>query len=601
MKVSYCFQQDNPATREVAGSMGRAQTLFSHQDCQTIPFSSGSFSFVTAGERYSSIPMVRFGKNGNHLVVTGLPITHRGSLETRLNNIVHSDYYTAGKLIAGLEGAFALTHWDEINKKLLIATDCLGMQPLYMVHKKGLFLLGSEIKALAASGCIDIVPDLAGWGSFLSTGYTLGNGTMLAGAERIPSATLMVYDPVANNIRKETYWKWPLTPVIDNIDKAPTADIVELLMEDVHGYTEHYPEGYMLLSGGFDSRLIAYLLDRENIPFQALVVKHHDEAANADGRFARKVARLLDIDSSYIKSSRSYYSSPEYLNYVIMNDMATESLYLFIAQVSACIRQEMKAVWDGAFPGRSLKATFPPGGFGPFIDSEFSFKDSLKWKAASTVFAPHMLNGMYEGFIDALNREKGKQPDSDEGVSRFLVNNRLRNRTAMNPLKVYANHVLPFTPGLNKEYWRITSSISYKAKAPYNLYLKILGRHFPGSLQAPVMTGSQMISQKPWPDRDVYRSILQKIAGPRLSGKMGIQFLWEPSKLVDVLVSSVDSGHPDLNSDGIEALKKNMNGSYLSRTACNQLFYWQAWQAIMSGKLSTRRRQGTGRTNYAEG
>lgn len=588
MKVAYCFHQGN-ANKNIAKKMGHAQSLFSHQDCQTFDFGDGGVSFVSGGDRHSTIPTVRFGKNGNHLIVTGIPITNNGSIETRLNEIVNSDYQNAGNLISDLNGAFAITYWDGLFHKLLIVTDCLGMQPLYMVHKESLFLIGSEIKALAASGLINPEMDLSSWGSFISAGYAIGDRTMLSGVNRASRAKILTYDPIRNTLKRETYWNQPEFPSIRNKEKVPVDEIMDLLREDICAYTEHGVKGQMLFSGGFGSRMLASILKKEEIPFKALIIKYNNATSNANIKYIKRLAKLIDVDYTYIKSSRNICSNSEYINYLIMSDMAITSLYLFIAQISAYTSKDMKVIWDGAFLGHSLKSIYTIGGFDTFIENEFASKSSIKWKAAELVFSPKLLKEMYEGFIDVLTEERKKLPDNDYGVSRFLINNRHRNRTALNPLQVYANHTLPFMPGLNKEYWSITSSISQKIKVQNMLPTEILRRHFPDTLGVPLISGFDKLNKKQLIDRSAYRIILQKTAGTKLPAIFRMKCIWPPSGFVNAVSSSVNPGHPDLNSDGVVKLKKENNKSQLYQTARNQLFYWQIWRWLVDGKLNMQK------------
>ncbi|MEX0686557.1 MAG: hypothetical protein WD267_13955 [Balneolales bacterium] len=589
MKIGYCFSLIKSDNFEAAKKMGQAQAMLPHQDYQCINLTNGSACYVSSGDRHSAVPMARLGKNGNHLLVTGLPIVHRGSIENVLRKIVNSDYQSAISHIKQLEGAFAITFWDELNCKLLIVTDFLGMQPLYMAHIKDKFLLSSEAKGIAASDFLKPEMDLPGWGSFIAAGYVLGDKTMVKGITKVPAATAMVYDPDNNRLQKHKYWDHPEIPKINRLKEVPVLELINLLQDDVNAYTEHHGNGYLLLSGGYDSRLNACLLRRSQIPFKALILKHHDEASNADGRYAIKFAKHFGIEYKYIKSPKSFYSSSEYLNYIILNDAATRSLYLFIAQVSAYIQIVQKAVWDGAFIGPSLKVNFPEGGFNPYIEQTFAFRDSMEWQAAKLIFSPSTYEGMYEGFNNLLSNEIRKQPDDEYGVSRFITNNRLRNRTSLNPLQVYSNYVLPYTPGLNKEYWSITSSISHVVRSDNLLISEVFNRHFTEALQIPVMTANKMMNQNRWADRDVYRKLAQKMVGARISNYLGLRFIWEPSKLVDIVIDSVNPDHPDLNSDKVNKIKKGnllIPGLHQAR---NQLFYWQTWRWLMEGKLRIRK------------
>ena len=49
-----------------------------------------------------------------------------------------------------LNGIFAFAVWEEPGEKLFLARDRMGVKPLFYTEKNGLFLFGSELKALLA-------------------------------------------------------------------------------------------------------------------------------------------------------------------------------------------------------------------------------------------------------------------------------------------------------------------------------------------------------------------------------------------------------------------------------------------------------------------
>ena len=239
-----------------------------------------------------------------------------------------------------------------------------------------------------------------------------------------------------------------------------------------------------------------------------------------------------------------------------MNDVATPSLYLFIAQISAYIMTDMKAVWEGVFPGSSLVPPHnpPPGNFEVFSKQECNFIESLRWKALSRIFNQKFMDEMYEGFLQSFDQEKDKYPNNGDGVSQFVINNRMRNRTATNPLQVYSNKVLPFTPGLNKDFWNIIAKIPYELRTNFKLYFEIYNRHFPQMMQFPFVSGSTLFNYNPTIDNTI-KNAIRKLVPWRFQAKLGLLFTWERSKLVRKILNTIDETHPDLNPEGVLELK----------------------------------------------
>ena len=72
----------------------------------------------------------------------------------------------------------------------------------------------------------------------------------------------------------------------------------------------------------------------------------------------------------------------------------------------------------------------------------------------------------------------------------------MRNRMGHNPLKVYANDVLCFTPGLTREFWTTAAAIPYSEKWDFNLYFRLFREQFPEALRTPFCSAGRL-----WSDR----------------------------------------------------------------------------------------------------
>jgi len=151
-------------------------------------------------------------------------------------------------------GMFAFALWDARKERLFLARDRLGVKPLYYYSSPDLFLLGSEIRALLATGLIPRHLDVAGLASYLAFGAVQDPFTMIEGVRSLPPGHTLVWE----NNRSETRRYWSLAEVAsrpmntDNLSEAAEAvrDLVhqavsQRLISDV-------PIG-AFLSGGIDS------------------------------------------------------------------------------------------------------------------------------------------------------------------------------------------------------------------------------------------------------------------------------------------------------------------------------------------------------------
>src|SRR4029077_9980361 len=93
-----------------------------------------------------------------------------------------------------------------------------------------------------------------------------------------------------------------------------------------------------------------------------------DEQHDLDGKLASRIARAFNVTVDRRLPRRDFFSTSDYLDYVRPSGLASPSLYLFIAQLSSCLRTRVQAVWDGIFPGCAL---FPvhqhPGAFDAYL------------------------------------------------------------------------------------------------------------------------------------------------------------------------------------------------------------------------------------------
>ncbi len=607
MKTAVCFGPSVEDHADIVRKMTQAQCLSELQGCKTFSVGNGAIGCVVASDRFSSIPLLREDPRGNVLMIAGVPIDLHGSLDSRLQDILTSDFHKASNSLRSLDGAFAAIFWDAGNQKLVIVTDSLGMQPLYIAERDGLLLLATELKAFPASGLIDVEMGLAGWGAFVSLGFNIADHTQLAGVKRLEPATVMVYGPAAGSLESSVYWSLPEPRREMKLEDVDTGEMLGIMRHEIECYASHCRSGTVLLSGGFDSRLILTLLRRLNIDCRALVLTHPEQGFGVDGKFAVRIARKLKCHNvERIFPSRDYYSSPSYLRYLVADEVAIPSMVLHMSTyLSEQIKPEMKAVWDGLGPGFAFAPGYPlPGGFATYLADRCKDRDSLHWQATLSVFSHPLGQAMYETFRQLLAREMGKYTDDDFGTARFQMANQMRGFLALSPLTVYANDALPFTPGLSKDLWDLAGSIPLSVTSHKKLYLRLFMQHLPEALSVPVCSGAKLLSHRAFTPGLWSRGRLNSlgawcryhwrrlprlpVVGPTFS-RSGLipEAEKERNKLLDAVVLLIPPDHPDLDADTVRTLQKaGPPYSWPARLGRRMLFYWQAWRWIMEGRLT---------------
>jgi hypothetical protein len=515
--------------------------------------------------------------DGSVLAVAGLPI---GPVERLLDGILSTD--RPEERLAQLDGPFAAVLWDARRCCLLVVTDFLGLQPLYFAEDRGRLLIASEMKGVAAA-LAAVKMDPEGWGAFAAMGHFLGETTSIDGVRRAPAASILLWDADGRKIEERRYWRWPQEPPSE--EPADTGALVAALDREVRDYTRYHEPGTVLLSGGFDSRLLLCLLRRAGHTPAALAVAHPGERLDADGRFARQVAASLGVECRFEPPAPAYYSSAAYRRYVALNEAATPSLGLFIARVAGYLRPEMGSVWEGVSPGYTLAfPRIPRPNLATYLHHRCRPSDAPVHAAARLVF--RCGGEMRPAFQRQLAAEAASCGPGDAGLLEFEARHQLRNRMGHNPLKVYSNDVLCFTPGVSREFWTLAASIPYAQKWNFGLYFRLFREHFPEALRTPFCSAGQL-----WTDRVRLNPWYH---AARLFPPPGAQNVadWVKRRrgaplpaVVPKTLAGVEPDHRDLNREAVAPLLRRPPRNAVEREAQALLFYWRSWREAMEGRM----------------
>jgi asparagine synthase (glutamine-hydrolysing) len=203
-------------------------------------------------------------------------------------------------------GMFAFAVWDRHSNTLTLGRDRLGEKPLYYGWQgqgsHGVFLFGSELKALRAHPAFDasICPDALG--SYLQNMAVAGTRSIYQGIHKVApgsliTVSLQVPDPVMKRY-------WSLEDVAIRGVSQPfegteldAVDALESLLMDAVGQqmTADVPLG-AFLSGGVDSSTIVALMQAQSTrPVKTFSIGF-DEAVYNEAEYARAVAVHLKTE-----------------------------------------------------------------------------------------------------------------------------------------------------------------------------------------------------------------------------------------------------------------------------------------------------------------
>jgi asparagine synthase (glutamine-hydrolysing) len=212
------------------------------------------------------------------------------------------------KAIHELNGMFAISCWDSIERKLFLARDFAGIKPLFYSNTSEGVVFGSQFnQILKHPWCKDWIWSKIGLSEYLQFGYMTPPSTIAENVYQLGIGEYLVYGLESKTIEKKVYQRFfekrgntsELDPKsVDNIGEAITNSVKRQLVADV-------PLG-VFLSGGIDSTLVAAKARELNPDLTAVTIGFDDKKFDESEK-ANEYAKHLKIKHHHVErfSSKS--------------------------------------------------------------------------------------------------------------------------------------------------------------------------------------------------------------------------------------------------------------------------------------------------------
>lgn len=231
--------------------------------------------------------------------------------------LVHGYEEWGTGLLSKLEGMFAFAIWDEKKNELFIARDRFGIKPLYYYKNEGVFLFGSELKALYAFPQFKKEIDYTAVIDYLHYYVIPAHKSIWKNTAKLLPGQYLTVNAVGD-AAVETYWK--VQPGHEKVASSAAVERVNaLLTKSIEQHLESdVPVGVFLSSGYDSSALVAYTkkfkdtVNTFSIGFKDSKKTEHVEAAALARHFDTKHAeRVLDDDyMDVLEGLHAYYDEP---------------------------------------------------------------------------------------------------------------------------------------------------------------------------------------------------------------------------------------------------------------------------------------------------
>jgi hypothetical protein len=189
------------------------------------------------------------------------------------------------------EGEFTSIYFSNSDRCLHIINDRFAARPFYYLQTQNTLYFCSNIIFLMYLCHYEPVFDPCGLLQLFLYSHTIGTDTHISGIERLYPATHMTISE--QEVSSKHYWKLEYAPRHDLNPQDFAHKTFSAFKEGVGKRANMIKRGYLHLSGGLDSRLIAGTLS-EHIEFPFLTFEFPGTLGRYECTVASEIAQLLD-------------------------------------------------------------------------------------------------------------------------------------------------------------------------------------------------------------------------------------------------------------------------------------------------------------------
>ncbi|MFZ1370398.1 MAG: asparagine synthase (glutamine-hydrolyzing) [Ferruginibacter sp.] len=224
---------------------------------------------------------------------------HRFNSHSDSEVILHAYREWGSEALQRFIGMFAFVIYDEDKQQLFACRDRAGVKPFFYYFKDGLFLFGSELKALMQHPAFVKEINTDAIGAFLRFGYVPTPHCIFNDAHKLKPGYFLIFDIKKRSFETQQYWNVydaynkPLLDIslpdaIEETEKVLTKAFQYRMVSDV-------PVG-VFLSGGYDSTCVTAILQKNNTEkIKTFTIGVQDVALN-EAIFAKEIAAHLGTD-----------------------------------------------------------------------------------------------------------------------------------------------------------------------------------------------------------------------------------------------------------------------------------------------------------------
>ena len=251
------------------------------------------------------------------------------------------------KAFARLNGIFAFAIYDKKKKCIILARDHFGVKPLYYTLSNGRLVFGSEIKTILQDSSVKRELDCEAFNSFLTFRYNPSPQTLFKKIKKLfPAHYLKV--TAKDGIELKSYWDYlPKTNSVIS-EREAIEEYQRLLPRAVRRQMiSDVPVG-LLLSGGVDSAIIGYLMQKESLEkVKAFTIGFPGKGYYNELDDACRTTKLIGLEHYGLTITQNEYLDFLYQSFYHTEEPIAEATIPALYYVSKLAAKHLKVVLAG--------------------------------------------------------------------------------------------------------------------------------------------------------------------------------------------------------------------------------------------------------------
>jgi len=227
------------------------------------------------------------------------------------------------KFVYKLNGMFSIAIWDDNIKTLLLYRDRMGQKPLFYRSQNDSIYFSSEMKSFLPLSKNDSV-NFTQINSVLTIGYVNSDETVLNSVRSLSPGSYLKWKNGTFKITK--YWDINLD--FQRKSDLVSAKLLDLLENSVRITSQSERKLAVILSGGIDSTIIAFLIKHLNLADVNTFTLSVSDSKFDETEYADTVAKKLNSNHRVIRFDKDPNELEKFLSNYLDQPFADSSIYL---------------------------------------------------------------------------------------------------------------------------------------------------------------------------------------------------------------------------------------------------------------------------------